>query len=125
VIWLGALSMLFLIVASVGALALEMAIRNFTGMTGGAMHDTNAVAMRSQSMRDELARIKVEHQRLRSNPENFWKQKIAEFVVSYTAGVLSQKIPTSPVQTLIDDVNAAAREAETRMDELPEADESV
>jgi hypothetical protein len=118
VIWLGALSVLFLIVASVGALALEMAIRNFTGMTGGAMHDTNSVAVKSQSMRDELARVRAERDRLNEDAIAFWRQKISEFVASYTTGVLSQNFSTGQTQDLIDNVNEAAKNAENRLDEL-------
>jgi hypothetical protein len=118
VIWLGALSVLFLIVASVGALALEMAIRNFTGMTGGAMHDTNSVAVKSQSMRDDLARVRAERERLQEDAIAFWRQKISEFVASYTAGVLSQNFSTGQTQDLIDGVNDAAKDAENRLDEL-------
>lgn len=118
VIWLGALSMLFLIVASIGALGLEVAIRAFTGLTGGALYDTNSVAAKSQSMQDELVRVRSERAQLDEDAVSFWKQKIAEFVSSYTAGVLSQNFSTSQTQDLIDSVNVAAREAEGRLDEL-------
>jgi hypothetical protein len=118
VIWLGALSVLFLIVSSVGAMALETAIKGFTGLTGGAIYDDNSVARQSQTMRDELVRVRVERQRLQEDAIAFWRQKIAEFVASYTAGVLSQNFSTAHTQELIDKVNEAAAEAEARIGEL-------
>lgn len=117
-IWLSALSVLFLIVASIGALSLEIAIRNFTGITGGAIHDTNSVAMKSQSLSDELARVQAERLRLEEDATEFRRQKISEFVASYTTGVLSQKFSTGQSQELIDGVNEAAKEAESRLGEL-------
>lgn len=114
VIWLGALSVLFLIVASVGAMALEGAIRGFTGLTGGAIYDTNrAVAARSHALRDDLDRVRVE--RTRVNSSEFWRHKIADFVTSYTSGVLSQRFSTSRTQELLDSVTVAAKEAETEL----------
>jgi hypothetical protein len=114
VIWLSALSVLFLIVASVGAMALDWAVQSFSSLMGGAIHESHiGAAGRSNTMRDRLARVRVERGWIGA-PE-FWRHKIADFVTSYTSGVLSQRFTTARTQELLDAVTDAAQEAESRI----------
>ena len=90
VIWLFSLGVIFLVVASIGAMSLHTAMRGFTGITGGALYDTHREAVRGNAMRDNLRRAELDQQHHDSDQEAFYRRKIGDFLSSYTEGVINR-----------------------------------
>lgn len=88
-IWLSALSVLFFIVASIGALSLHTATQGFASLTGGAFYDTNRETNRNNRFRDELAQVERDLIHLKTDgEEQFIRGKVADFQSSYSIGLI-------------------------------------
>jgi hypothetical protein len=108
VVWLFSLGVIFLVVASIGAMALHSAMRGFTGMTGGALYDNHRDARHGNYIRDELKQSQLDLAHLRRNEGSFLKQKLSEFVTVYTEGVVHGGFGGSRRQYLLRKANEAA-----------------
>lgn len=109
-IWLFSLGVIFLVVASIGAMALHTAMRGFTGMTGGALYDNHRDARHGNQIRDELKQAQFDLDHLRRDEDSFLKAKLAEFVSVYTEGVVAGRYGTSRQGYLLRRANEAAEE---------------
>ena len=109
-IWLFSLGVIFLVVASIGAMALHTATRGFTGMTGGALYDNHRDARHGNRVRDELKQAQIDLAHLKSNEDTFVQAKLAEFVNVYTEGVVSGRYGNSRQGYLLRRANEAAEE---------------
>jgi len=109
-IWLFSLGVIFLVVASIGAMALHTAMRGMTGFTGGAVYDTHRDARHGNSLRDELKRTDLDIKHLRADEVSFRRAKVAEFITFYTDGVVAGR--SWRQQYLLDRANRAAREVD-------------
>lgn len=110
IIWLFSLGAIFLVVASIGAMALHSAMRGFTGMTGGALYDTHSEAVRGNRVRDDLRQAQLDLQHLRADAEDFKQAKLSEFITHYTEGVVAARYGSSRRGYLIRKANDAAEE---------------
>jgi hypothetical protein len=108
VVWLFSLGVIFLVVASIGAMALHTAMRGFTGMTGGALYDNHRDARLGNYVRDELKQSQLDLAHLRRNEGSFLKQKLSEFVTVYTEGVVHGSFGSARRQHLLRKANEAA-----------------
>ncbi len=111
-IWLFSLGVIFLVVASIGAMALHTAMRGFAGMTGGALYDNHRDARHGNRVRDELKQAQLDLVHLRKSPDDFRKEKTAEFVNVYTEGVVSAGFGSSRQGFLLRKAHGAADEVE-------------
>ena len=110
-IWLFSLGVIFLVVASVGAMSLHTAMRGVTGFTGGAVYDTHRDARHGNSLRDELNRTNMDIKYLTEDDAGFRKAKVAEFLIAYTDGVVAGR--SWRRQYLLNRANRAAQEVDT------------
>lgn len=113
IIWLGSLGVIFLVVASIGAMALHSAMRGFTGITGGALYDNHGEAVRGNRVRDDLRQAQLDLQHLRANAEDFKQAKLAEFINVYTEGVVAGRFGSSRRGYLLRRANESADEVST------------
>ncbi|MBL8782774.1 MAG: hypothetical protein JNL06_17685 [Alphaproteobacteria bacterium] len=120
IIWLFSLGVIFLVVASIGAMALHTAMRGFTGFTGGALYDTNRDVRHGNSLRDELKRTMVDLSHLEQDEGKFRRSKVAEFLTTYTDGVVAGGFTNGRRRRLLD----LADEASHSVDTSPMGDES-
>jgi hypothetical protein len=111
VIWLFSLGVIFLVVASIGAMALHTAIRGFTAMTGGAVYDHHKEVQHVRGLRAELQRTHVDLKHL--DDSDFGESKLAEFITHYTDGVVAGRFSSSRQRILLQKANAAASEVDT------------
>jgi hypothetical protein len=111
VIWLFSLGVIFLVVASIGAMALHTAIRGFTAMTGGATYDHHKEVQHVRGLRAELQRTHVDLKHL--DEADFGESKLAEFITHYTDGVVAGRFSSSRQRYLLTKANEAAREVDT------------
>lgn len=109
-IWLFSLGVIFLVVASIGAMALHTAMRGVTGFTGGALYDTHRDARHGNSLRDELRRTVLDLKHLNEDETSFRRAKVAQFITTYTDGVVAGRHWQS--RRLLADANKAAREVD-------------
>jgi hypothetical protein len=109
-IWLFSLGVIFLVVASVGALALHTAMRGMTGFTGGAVYDTHRDARHGNSLRDELQRTALDLKHLEEDEVGFRKAKVAQFLTAYADGLVAGRVLRR--KHLLDRANQAAREVD-------------
>jgi hypothetical protein len=109
-IWLFSLGAIFLVVASIGAMALHSAMRGFTGITGGALYDNHSEAVRGNRVRDDLRQAQLDLQHLRADAEGFKQAKLAEFITHYTEGVVAGRYGSSRRGYLLRKANEAAEE---------------
>lgn len=109
-VWLFSLAAIFLVVASIGAMALHSAMRGFTGITGGALYDNHAEAVRGNRVRDDLRQAQLDLQHLRANAEDFKQAKLAEFITHYTEGVVAGGYGDSRRGYLLRRANESAEE---------------
>jgi hypothetical protein len=109
IIWLFSLGVIFLVVASVGAMALHSAMRGFTGMTGGALYDDNKEVRRGHHMRDSLQHAKADLQLFTNDQTTFVKTKLVEFISIYTDGLLDGGVMKHRRGILLAKANDAAR----------------
>lgn len=109
-IWLLSLGVIFLVVASIGAMGLHSAMRGFTGMTGGALYDTHREARHGNKIRDELRQAQLDLEHLRRDEGSFLKAKLSEFISVYTEGVVSGRFGSSRQGYLLRRANEAAEE---------------
>lgn len=101
-VWLSALSVLFFIVASIGAMGLHTATKGFAAITGGALYDTHREANRNNRYRDELAQVKHDRKRLAEVGQGeFIKGKIADFQSSYSIGLIDGRHSQSTCEQLL------------------------
>ena len=112
-IWLFSLGVIFLVVASIGAMALHSAMRGFTGMTGGALYDHHSEARYGNRIRDELKQAELDLAHLRRDEDGFVRAKLAEFVSVYTEGVVSGRFGSSRQGYLLRRANEAVDEVES------------
>ena len=110
-IWLFSLGVIFLVVASIGAMALHTAMRGFTGFTGGAVYDDHRDSRHGNSLRDELRRMDLDLKHLAADEPAFRRAKVAEFLTVYTDGVVAGRSVRK--RYLIDRANRAAEEVDT------------
>lgn len=110
-IWLFSLGVIFLVVASIGAMALHTAMRGFTGFTGGALYDNHRDARHGNSLRDELRRTTLDLKHMEEDEGNFRRAKVAEFLTVYTDGVVAGRAVRKGY--LIERANRAAEEVDT------------
>ena len=118
VIWLFSLGVIFLVVASIGAMSLHTAMRGFTGITGGALYDTHREAVRGNAMRDNLRRAELDQQHHDSDQEAFYRRKIGDFLSSYTEGVVDGHFSGSRSDLLINRATEAAEQVEGNIGDL-------
>ncbi len=117
-IWLFSLGVIFLVVASIGAMSLHTAMRGFTGITGGALYDTHREAVHGNAMRDNLRRAELDRQHHDSNQESFYRRKIGDFLSSYTEGVIDGHFSASRSDHLINKATEAAEQVEGNISDL-------
>lgn len=118
-IWLFSLGVIFLVVASIGAMALHTAMRGFAGFTGGALYDNHRDTRHGNSVRDELRRTRIDLQHLAANEAKFRRAKVAEFITVYTDGVVAGGFTNGRRRSLL----AAADRAAGEVDMSPLDDE--
>ncbi len=90
-IWLGSLGVIFLVIASIGAMALHTAMRAFSGMTGGALYDNHKEARHGNRVRDELKQAQLDLAHLKRDESSFVQAKLSEFITVYTEGVVAAR----------------------------------
>jgi hypothetical protein len=112
-IWLFSLGVIFLVVASIGAMALHTAMRGFTGMTGGALYDRHRDARHGNRIRDELKQAELDLAHLRRDEGDFVRAKLSEFVTVYTEGVVAGRYGSSRRGYLLRRANEAVEEVES------------
>jgi hypothetical protein len=110
-IWLVSLGVIFLVVASIGAMALHTAMRGFTGFTGGALYDNHRDTRHGNSVRDELKRTNLDLKHMQADEGAFRRAKVAEFVTVYTDGVVAGRSWRKGY--LLDRADRAARSVDT------------
>ena len=110
-IWLFSLGVIFLVVASIGAMALHTAMRGFAAMTGGATYDHHREVQHARGLRAELQRTQVDLNYI--NQADFFQSKIAEFVTFYTDGVIAGRFSRARQRYLLHKANEAAAEVDT------------
>lgn len=113
IIWLFSLGVIFLVVASIGAMALHTAMRGFTGFTGGALYDNHRDVRHGNSMRDELKRARVDLQHLEQDEGKFRRSKVSEFLTTYTDGVVAGGFTNGRRRRLLELADEAARSVDT------------
>ncbi len=109
-IWLFSLGVIFLVVASIGAMALHSAMRGFTGMTGGALYDTHKEARHGNRIRDDLKQAELDLKLYQRDESAFARAKLSEFVSVYTEGVVTGGYRNGRRTRLLAKANAAAQE---------------
>ncbi|MCE9522441.1 MAG: hypothetical protein K8S25_08425 [Alphaproteobacteria bacterium] len=109
-IWLGSLGVIFLVVASIGAMALHTAMRGFAGMTGGALYDNHKEARHGNRVRDELRQAQLDLKHLQNDEGGFVQAKLSEFISVYTEGVVSARHGNSRQNYLLRRANESAEE---------------
>jgi hypothetical protein len=112
-IWLFSLGVIFLVVASIGAMALHTASRGFTAMTGGAVYDNHREVRHARGLREELARTRVDLANI--GQDDFGRSKVAEFITFYTDGVVAGRFSGSRQKMLLERANAAADQVDTSL----------
>jgi hypothetical protein len=113
-VWLSALSVLFFIVASIGAMGLHTATRGFAGITGGALYDTNREANRNNRYRDELAQVRKDVKRLKEvGSESFMQGKVADFQASYSIGLIDGRHSQATCEQLLNYLDDAIKNLTT------------
>jgi hypothetical protein len=118
VIWLFSLGVIFLVVASIGAMSLHTAMRGFTGITGGALYDDHRDARHGNAMRDNLRRAELDQHHHDSDWEAFYRRKIGDFLSSYTEGVIDGHFSAGRTDHLINKATEAAQEVETNIEDF-------
>ena len=118
VIWLFSLGVIFLVVASIGAMSLHTAMRGFTGITGGALYDNHRDARHGNAMRDNLRRAELDQLHHDTDQEAFYRRKIGDFLSSYTEGVIDGHFSASRSDHLINKATEAAEEVEANIGDL-------
>ena len=109
IIWLFSLGVIFLVVASIGAMSLHTGLRGFTGITGGALYDDHHDARHGNHVRDNLKHAELDLKLYRKDEGAFAKAKLAEFISVYTEGVVKGGYKTSTRRRLLDKANGAAQ----------------
>lgn len=109
-VWLFSLGVIFLVVASIGAMALHTAMRGFGGMTGGALYDRHADARHGNRIRDELKQAQLDLAHLKRDEDGFVQAKLSEFVNVYTDGVVAGRHGNGRQAYLLRRANEAAEE---------------
>ena len=109
IIWLFSLGVIFLVVASIGAMALHSAMRGFTGMTGGALYDNHKDARHGNQVRDDLKHAELDLQLYKKDEFAFARSKLSEFVSVYTEGVVAGGYRNGTRKRLLDKANNAAQ----------------
>jgi len=112
-IWLFSLGVIFLVVASIGAMALHTATRGFTAMTGGAVYDHHNEVRHARGLREELKRTKVDLDNV--DNADFGKAKVAEFITFYTDGVVAGNHSNNRQADLLEKANDAASSVDTSL----------
>jgi hypothetical protein len=112
-----ALSSLFLIVASVGAIGLHSAMRGFIAMTGGTIMDHHDDAIHGNRVRNELVSVKASLSELGDSDDDVSLQlkKLPEFVSSYSTGVLDRRFFSGKTNKLLSSVTKAADEVRSKL----------
>lgn len=118
VIWLFSLGVIFLVVASIGAMSLHTAMRGFTGITGGALYDTHRDARHGNAMRDNLRRAELDRAHHDTDQEAFFRRKIGDFLSSYTEGVIDGHFSAGRTDHLINKATEAAEDVEANIGDL-------
>lgn len=122
-VWLVSLGLIFLVVASIGAISLHSALKAFSAETGGAVYDNHREAMDGRRLQAEYASLHAEAPggRFASSGSNGGNSggmasarsveaRVNEFVSSYTAGVIDARLPHWRTENLLDAVTKAAEE---------------
>lgn len=117
-IWLFSLGVIFLVVASIGAMSLHTAMRGFTGITGGALYDTHREAVRGNAMRDNLRRAELDQDHHDTDQEAFYRRKIGDFLSSYTEGVIDGHFSSWRSDQLINKATESAEQVEANIADL-------
>lgn len=114
-IWISALSVLFFIVASIGAMGLHTATRGFASITGGALYDNNREANRNNRFRDELTQVRYDRRRLEEvGPSEFISGKISEFQSSYSIGLIDGRHSAATCENLLSQLDDAIKGLDNR-----------
>lgn len=126
IIWLFSLGVIFLVVASIGAMALHTAMRGFAGFTGGALYDNHRDTRHGNSVRDELRRARIDLEHLAANETKFRKAKVAEFITVYTDGVVAGGFTNGRRRQLLHHADEAASSVSTApIDDDEASDDNV
>jgi hypothetical protein len=114
VVWLFSLSVIFLVVASIGAMALHSAQRAFTAFTGGALYDDQKDVRHGHHMRDSLQHALADQQLFASDRSAFLNAKLVEFISIYTDGLFDGLISPGRRRELLETANASVRALRSR-----------
>ena len=111
-IWLFSLGVIFLVVASIGAMSLHTAMRGFGAVTGGAVYDTHRDAKHGRALRDEYQRTQIDLQHFDNDQQGFRRAKVADFITAYTGGIVSARFGNGRQRGLLEKANNAAAEVD-------------
>jgi hypothetical protein len=122
-VWLVSLGLIFMVVASIGAISLHSALKAFSAETGGAVYDNHREAMDGRRLQAEYASLHAEAPGGRfattgatantaegAPRTRSVEARVNEFVSSYTAGVVDARLPPKRSEYLLDAVTRAAEE---------------
>jgi hypothetical protein len=113
------LSVIFIIVASIGAIGLDSSLRAFSAWTGGAVYDNHKEAELGRRLNAEFASFAAEDPSIRGGRSSAGSKgggrvqrtidaKVNEFLTSYTAGVVDGKLDASRTEKLLSTLMAAS-----------------
>lgn len=120
IIRLLSLSVIFIIVASIGAIGLDSGLRAFSAWTGGAVYDNHNEAELGRRLNAEYAAFAAEDPSIRSRRslgnntrgggrvQRTTEAKVNEFLTSYTAGIVDSKLDATRTEKLLSNLMAAA-----------------
>lgn len=128
------LSVIFIIVASIGAISLDGALRAYSAWSGGAIYDHHEEAELGRRLNAEYASFAAEDPSIRARrgfatsartggrPQRTTDAKVNEFLTSYTAGIVDSRLDAGRTEKLLSQIMVEAakvRGAETSTDEQP------
>ena len=113
------LSVIFIIVASIGAIGLDSSLRAFSAYTGGAVYDNHTEAELGRRLNAEFASFAAEDPSIRRGRSSAGNRaggraqrttdaKVNEFLTSYTAGIVDSKLDASRTEKLLSNLMAAS-----------------
>jgi hypothetical protein len=114
------LSVIFIIVASIGAISLDGALRAYSAWSGGAIYDHHEEAELGRRLNAEYASFAAEDPSIRrgralagnarsgGRTERSTDAKINEFLTSYTAGVVDSRLDAGRTERLLSHIMTEA-----------------
>ena len=114
------LSVIFIIVASIGAISLDGALRAYSAWSGGAIYDHHEEAELGRRLNAEYASFAAEDPSIRQGrasastsrgggrSERSTEAKVNEFLTSYTAGVVDSRLDATRTERLLSHIMTEA-----------------